>query len=145
MSSDSSDDNAPLENLIITSKKKGLEVASLRCFDVIDSSKRQALIRNFNKMKDRNEQNAYLCGLISMKDICRRRPRKDGGSARLRDKSHTYKVRIQHAEGLFEEMSVSQAAFISLHGIKNHRLCTRKWYMKIKGEVVPDGRGKHTN
>ncbi|KAF2899582.1 hypothetical protein ILUMI_06590 [Ignelater luminosus] len=156
MSNDSSDDNVPLQDLINTSKKKRIRCSvleaskhlsnhtyetgmpcncsNLRCFDVINSSKRQALNRNFNKMKDRNEQNAYLCGLISMKDICRRCPRKDESSTRLRDKSCPYKVRIQYAEGPFEEISVCQAAFISLHGVTNRRLCTIKWYMKTKVE-----------
>ncbi|KAF2888866.1 hypothetical protein ILUMI_17307, partial [Ignelater luminosus] len=65
-----------------------------------------------------------------------RRPRKDEGSARLRDKSYTYKVRIQHAEGPFEEISVCQAAFISFHEITNRSLCTIKWYMKTKGREL---------
>ncbi|KAF2891949.1 hypothetical protein ILUMI_14224 [Ignelater luminosus] len=118
MSSDSRDDNVPLQNLVNTSKKKKIKgrvleaskhlrnhtyktgvpcnCSNLRCFDVINSSERQALIRNFNKMKDRNEQNAYLCGLISMKDICRRRPRKDKGrelhKAKTENKLHKLKA-----------------------------------------------------
>ena len=95
---------------------------------------------------DRNEQNNHLCGLISIQNITRRRPRKKEIEARLRDNSFTYKVRVvDEATKQFKEIQVCQLAFISLHGITNRRIITLKGYLQRQGGSCHDKRGTHQN
>ena len=52
------------------------------------------LISPFNSLADRDDQNSYLSGLISVKPVERRRPKKSLEEARLNDFSYEYKVRV---------------------------------------------------
>lgn len=116
-----------------------------KCFEILTDDQKRNIINRFNLMSDRNEQNSYLCGLISILDIKRRRPRNEEGTANLRDNSFTYKIRVLQADGSFREISVCQTAFINLHGITNRRLITLKRYLKECGKSCHDRRGTHQN
>lgn len=164
MSSDS--DNVPLSEIILKTRKRksfgrlcdatkhlrnhsyetgpSCKCKRFHCFEVINKSQRDKIIHNFNNMKDRNAQNSYLCGLITLTDIQRRRPRKQESIANLRDHSYKYKVRIKEGESV-KELQVCQSAFINLHGITNRRVITLKKYISIDGYSGHDQRGMHKN
>lgn len=115
-----------------------------RCFEVINEEQRLEIIRYFNSLENRNAQNSYLCGLVEIGIIHRRRPRKGENEANLRDHSYKFKVRIKTNNSV-SEIPVCQKAFISLHGITNRRLITIKGYLKSDGHSKQDQRGKHKN
>lgn len=49
----------------------------LKCFQNVSTEERKQLITSFNNMSNRNEQNSYLSGLISVKPVERHRPNND--------------------------------------------------------------------
>lgn len=69
------------------------------CFKKINSDQRNTIVSKFNKMSDRNEQNNYLCGLITIENIHRRRPRNCELEANLRENSFKYKVSFINRDG----------------------------------------------
>lgn len=121
------------------------ECKRFKCFQIITEEQRRTVINKLNSMSDRNEQNSHLCGLISIQDVKRRRPRHEENEANLRDNSFTFKIRLLDENGAFKEIEVCQKAFISLHGITNRRLITLKRYLKESGSSCHDRRGTHQN
>lgn len=117
-----------------------------KCFSIITVNQRKDIITRFNKLHDRNEQNNHLCGLISIQNIKRRRPRKHEAEANLRDNSFVYKVRVlNEVTGQFKVVQICQLAFINLHGITNRRVITLKKHLKSGGSSCRDKRGTHLN
>lgn len=115
------------------------------CFEAISAAQRARIIFNFNKMVDRNAQNSYLCGLIGLKYIQRRRPRVNELEAKLRDYSYSYKVRTMQEDGIPKDIEVCQKAFLALHGIMNRRIMTLQKYLKTPEHSFHDMRGQHNN
>lgn len=116
----------------------------LECFTKVNEEARNVLIRDFNNLSDRNSQNSYLAGLISVEHVKRRRPRKDNNEANLHDFSYSYKVRIT-AENKITEIPVCFNAFKSFFGITNRRLQFIKSSLGMTGMPPVDKRGKHEN
>lgn len=91
-----------------------------------------------------NAQSGYLCGLISLAPLQRRRSR--AASALLsssHDCSFSYRVR-QPSGNNTGDIQVHIKAFIALHGITKTRLETIK--QSLKGGTLPkDKRGSHKN
>ncbi|KAG8246013.1 hypothetical protein J6590_094395 [Homalodisca vitripennis] len=54
-----------------------------KCFEHVTGGERTRLINDFTYMTDRNAQNSYLAGLITVHSVERRRPRNDVAIARL--------------------------------------------------------------
>ena len=120
------------------------ECKRLECFKQVTLSERNNLLNNFNKLSDRNAQNSYLAGLISLIPVERRRPRQPAQDARLHDFSYVYKVRVLR-EGKIEKVNVCFKAFMSFFGVTARRLHTIKVSLAATGQPPVDRRGKHEN
>lgn len=115
-----------------------------KCFDNVTLEDRNLLIRHFNKLEDRNSQNAYLSALVSVNTVKRRRPRQAEQDATLNTFSYTYKVRVSR-ETCLEDIQVCFKAFLAIFGITNRRLQTIKSSLGSTGLAPVDKRGKHVN
>lgn len=74
-----------------------------QCFQNIIASERAILIRDFNALADRNVQNSYLAGLITLGPVQRRRFRKgEETSTSFHNYSYEYKVRVVREGKIFE-------------------------------------------
>ncbi|KAI4472095.1 dna-directed rna polymerases i ii and iii subunit rpabc2 [Holotrichia oblita] len=147
MSDYGSSDNEPLSALVNKRRRNEKYVANCKiycCFEVTTSIERDHIVSEFNKMSNRNEQNNYCCGLISVKGIQRRRPRLDERVANRRDNSYDFKVRIKDGTSV-KEILICQLALRNMHGITNRRLITLKKYISSEGHSLKDMRGKHKN
>lgn len=60
----------------------------VECFKKINADESHNLIQSFNEMKDRNEQSAFLSGLISVVPVERRRTRNNENEAAFNDHSY---------------------------------------------------------
>lgn len=102
------------------------------------------MISDFNALTDRDAQNSFLVGLITVGPVQRRRPRKDEAFARLNDYSYTYKVCVLRNEKNIE-IPVCFGGFISVFGVTDRRLRTIKVALCSTGQPPLDKRGKHAN
>lgn len=116
----------------------------LKCFENVIEVERCKLITTFNNLTDRNEQNSYLSGLISIKPVARRRPKKALEEARLNDYSYDYKVRVVRNDKV-EEIKVCHKAFLAFFGVTNRRIVTLKKALVTTGKPHVDNRGTHKN
>lgn len=116
-----------------------------KCFERIPELSRKKIIQSFNLLSSVDEQNIYLCGLITVVPIKQRRPRQPEQNALLHDASFRYRVRILNMEGNIEEVQVCKKAFIALHGIGRKKLEVLQTSMKMTGEAPKNRRGKHNN
>lgn len=113
----------------------------LKCFENVTLAERSSILTQFNLLGCKDTQSSYLCGLISVNPIHRRRPRKNEAESNLRDHSYSYKVRV--IRGDVVEVPVCHKAFISIHGITNKTVCTLKNSLSSTGRSPQDQRGKH--
>lgn len=116
-----------------------------KCFVHVPESSRRKIIQNFNLLGSVNEQNIYLCGIISVSPVKQRRPRQSEEHAALHDATFSYRVRFQSAEGNTVEVQICQKAFIAIHGIGRKKLEVLQRSLKFEGEAPKDQRGKHKN
>lgn len=120
----------------------------LRCTDKVSDNKRKEILDHFNSLLSHNEQNAYLCSLISLVNIQRRRSRaKDQHNAMFHDSVYMYRVRIksdmrQNAEALYEEVQVCAKFFLAVHGITGSKLQYLQKQLKMSGTAPKDRRGE---
>ncbi|KAJ8887488.1 hypothetical protein PR048_013703 [Dryococelus australis] len=95
------------------------------------------LLPEFNDLESKNEQDSYLSGLISVRHIARRCPRKSNDQ---KQKDHSaalvYKVHMNGKDC---------PAFISLHGITKGRVYNFQQSSLTSGKWQKDQRGKHDN
>ncbi|KAK9712539.1 hypothetical protein QE152_g24851 [Popillia japonica] len=113
-----------------------------KCFERVLEKMRQQIIRYFNLMESVTEQNRYLCGLISVFPIQRRRPRNVGAEANLRKASYSYRVRCA-GDGVATDKIVCGNAFLSIHGIKRKKIEYLVSSLKTTGNAPKDKRGEH--
>lgn len=116
----------------------------LKCFDKVPADARQKIVSEFNLLKSVDEQNIYLCGLISVCPIQQRRPRNAEDGAMLHDSSFAYRVRVS-VDGETREVPVCFKAFLSLHGITKKKLEILQKSLKMTGKAPTDKRGRHLN
>ncbi|KAJ4437795.1 hypothetical protein ANN_13733 [Periplaneta americana] len=83
----------------------------------------------------------YLSGLIEIKLLKWRRPRKGQNEALLHDYRYSYKVRTKK-DGVVMDVTVCYKGFLALHGICARTLQTIQEQLKECGKVV---RWKHKN
>ncbi|KAK9744484.1 hypothetical protein QE152_g7732 [Popillia japonica] len=117
---------------------------SKKCFERVPEATRRTIIKNFNLMESVNEQNSYLCGLISVLSIQRRRSRNDEAEANFGEASYSYMVRLL-VDGLAKEEKICKTAFMSIHGIKRKKDEYLVSSLKATGNAPKDKRGKHQN
>lgn len=115
-----------------------------KCFDVVNLDQRNKILRDFNLMKTRDDQNLYLCGLITVYEVQRRRPRKAEDDANLHSATYVYRVRITDNTQT-KDVPVCFKAFMAMHGISQQRLKTLKKSLQETGNAPLDMRGKHNN
>ncbi|KAI4464122.1 hypothetical protein MML48_4g00007777 [Holotrichia oblita] len=112
-----------------------------KCFSKISTNDRIMLLQNFNSMSSKNDQDSHLCGLISIQNISRRRP-KAGNHNPL--KTHAaafnYKIRING-----KEEPICLQAFLSIHGITVSRVRRLQNSLITVGKSPRDKRGTHSN
>lgn len=116
-----------------------------KCFEKLQVSDIQKIIRDFNALADWNAQSSHLAGLITVQLISRRRSRKNEDDAQCHDASFSYRVKQTAEDGRIGDFVVCQKAFLSLHGITKKRLQTIQRSLKFSGLAPTDGRGKHGN
>lgn len=77
----------------VPARKTGPECKCKRhCFTKVTTNIRQELLTSFNKLGEKEKQDTYLCGLITVRDIARRRPKSGCGVPR----SHTYLYKVRY-------------------------------------------------
>lgn len=115
----------------------------LKCFEAVPLNARNMIIRNFNLLESADEQNIYLCGMITVHPVQQRRPRvADRNIAKFHEGSYTYRVRVV-TDGKTCEIPVCQKAFLSFHGIKSKKLEVLQKSLKESGAPPKDKRGRH--
>lgn len=115
-----------------------------KCFEAVNKEQRARILKDFNLLPSRDEQNLYLCGLISVLEIQRRRPRKEEAEAKLHTANYAYRVRlVDETQQL--DVPVCASAFIAIHGVTRQRICTIKKSLLTTGKAPIDKRGKHSN
>lgn len=122
----------------------------LKCTENVSDFNRQLILDNFNALPSHNEQNAYLCSLISLVNVQKRRSRaKDKHEAKFHDSSYMYRVRIvrqdctesKQNEANFEEIQVCAKFFLAVHGITGSKLQYLQSALKMTGTYPKDRRG----
>ena len=115
-----------------------------KCCDLISEQEKNELIRKFNELGEWSKQTDYLTGLINIKLVKKRKPKKPETEANLRISMFSYKVRIVKDNSAVER-DVCQMAFRSLHGITKKRLQHLQKALQSTGMPATDLRGKHSN
>ncbi|CAG4955320.1 unnamed protein product [Parnassius apollo] len=114
----------------------------LKCFDRISSEQSAKFLKDFNSMNYTDEQNIYLCGLMNVYSIKRRRSRKtEEMDANFHQTHFTYKVRVIENDETKEE-PVCYKAFLSIFGIIKGKLEHLQKSLKMSGTAPSDKRGK---
>lgn len=116
----------------------------LNCSKKISANSKQKILRNFNNLSSINEQNLYLCGLMTVVPVQVRRPRQDENVASLRDCAVKYKIRYCHNESTVE-IPVCRQEFMALHGITKMKIEYLVKSMRQTGTAPKDKRGIHKN
>lgn len=115
-----------------------------KCFENVPEQARNAIIKNFNALSSHDEKNSYLCSLISVLPVRRRRPRNDEEQANLRSASFGYRVRAKIGNSV-KEVEVCRNAFMSLHGIKKKKVAYLQNSLKLTAMPPRDKRGENKN
>lgn len=115
----------------------------LKCFEQISENERKTILKKFNEMSDRNEQNAYLASLITIHQIKRRRNRSEENYASLHDCSYGFRVKVIR-ENIAEEIPVCIKAFAAIHGITRSKIEYVQKSLKFEGKGPKDKRGTHS-
>lgn len=145
-------------NIVIVQRAQGNETISLRnkiikkreltgpdckcklkCFSKFTDEQKLLILNIFNTIGDKEKQDTFLGGLISLNDVSRRRPRNNTKSNR--SYSCVYKIRI---DGINETI-VCKIAFCSLFGIGKAIIERIISSIKSNNPSPKDLRGKHLN
>lgn len=111
----------------------------LKCFQKVSVEEREHIFAEFYKMVDKNEQDAYLAGLITINFIKRHRKREEGNN-KPHCATYSYKLRCSGTE-----KSVCVKAFANIHAVTLPRLKRIQLSLVEKGVAPRDMRGKHTH
>ncbi|KAK9873853.1 hypothetical protein WA026_002210 [Henosepilachna vigintioctopunctata] len=108
---------------------------------MIIQDQRTRIIRQFNSFANSYNQDNYLCGLITVSNVQRHRPRVGEENAKLHNKSYSYKIR-RIADNTYE-VPVCRKFFMSPHDIPGRRLQFLQKSLTEHGVVQKDKRAKH--
>lgn len=106
-----------------------------KCFDVTTEQDRSRIIAHFNNLRTKNEQDSYLCGLINVLPVKRRRSRGNPEEAEFHKHSYKYFVSVLK-DGETTRIPVCSKAFISIFGIKKARVDRLKTALADTGIVT---------
>lgn len=116
----------------------------LKCFEVTTNEQRKAILSHFNNLRTNDEQNSYLCGLISITPVQRRRNRKSEEEAKFHDSVFCYRIRVKENDQIVEKQ-VCYKAFLNIHGITKGKLEHLQKALKDTGTSPQDKRGQHSS
>lgn len=108
----------------------------LKCFDKICEEDRLGIIKSFNSISNKEKQDTYLCGLIKIKSVERKKPRT--GVKNSKSYIGNFLIRI----GMIE-YNVCKKALCSMHGITLFRVNHLQLCVKSNNLSPKDKRGKH--
>ena len=91
------------------------------CFENTTAEDRAQIIAHLNKIPTKDEQDSFLSAHISIKDIARRRPRKDTEDAKFHDHSYQYSVNVLRSEKAVN-IPVCVKAFQAIFGVGIKRI-----------------------
>lgn len=130
-----------LRNKVIKKRQTGPNCkCKLGCFEKFTVEEKNCLLSVFNTIGDKQKQDTFLGGLISIYDVLRRRPRKKNNKSN-RSCSCSYKVRL---DGI-KETIVCKQAFCSLFGVGKATVERIVSKIKSNNPSPKDLRGKHLN
>lgn len=109
-----------------------------KCFTKITDEDRSLILESFNAIGDKEKQDTFLCGLICVKNVKRRRPQVPGTPELKKMVSCTYKIRLNS-----KELFVCKIAFCSLFGIGKSVVDRLIHQIKNNQPSPNDLRGKH--
>ncbi|KAJ4445019.1 hypothetical protein ANN_06818 [Periplaneta americana] len=111
---------------------------SKQCFNKVHADMKMELLVSFNKLGDKEKQDVYLCGLLTVCNIARRCPKSGTGVPQ----EHTY---LYKARDGTTELLVCKTAFCSLHGIDKSRVERLAKHLAQNVTSPSNLRGKHGN
>lgn len=112
-----------------------------KCFSKITDEDKSNILESFNAIGDKEKQDTFLCGLISVTNVKRRKPLVPAGTPEFKKMvSCTYKIRFNTTE-----LTVCKTAFCSLFGIRKSVVDRLIHQIKNNKQSPEDLRGKHTN
>lgn len=112
----------------------------LKCFTKITDENKSLIINSFNAIGNKEKQDTFLCGLISVNNVQRHRPKVPGTPKIKKTVSCSYKIRLSNSEFI-----VCKVAFCSLFGIGKSVVERLINHIKSYKASPEDLRGKHTN
>ncbi|KAK9736084.1 hypothetical protein QE152_g12767 [Popillia japonica] len=92
----------------------------LKCHEAINKEERKSVLQKFYNLSTNDEQNAYLCELITIIPVQRRRSRQTEEEAKFHTTAFSYKVRMKREDVI--EIPVCYKAFKPIHGISKDKL-----------------------
>lgn len=95
-------------------------------------------------MGSADEQDSYLCGLISVLPVARHRNRKPADEARVDEAKYKYRLRGK-VDNIVEEFDVSKKVFLSIPGIGKRRVERLTKSLKETGFSPKNMRGVYDN
>lgn len=117
-----------------------------QCFQNIPEYTRKAILQQFNSLQSHDQQNTYLCGLISVLPVNRPSKKEDAKHCAA---VYKYKLRgpvkYENEQTIVEEFDVCKIAFMSVHGIGRKKIEYLVNSIKETGCAPSDKRGKHNN
>lgn len=122
----------------------------LKCVEKVSDKNKKRILDYFNSLLSHDEQNSYLCSLISLINVQKRRSRaKNKNEAKLHDSSYMYRVRIKSGEDdnddsirqNITEIQVCVKFFLAVHGITASKLQHLQKSLKMTGFAPKDRRG----
>lgn len=116
----------------------------MKCFEEISLEVRDNVHQKFNLLENINEQNSYLCSLISVVSVQRRMPRLNSTDAMLKDITCKYKVG-DVVNGIVREYDVCRKEFSAIHGFSKNKVEYLINSLNMTGYSPKDQRGKHLN
>jgi len=111
-----------------------------KCFTKLSDEEKLLVLETFNLIKNKEKQDTYLCGLISIKPVQRRRPKETRINIINRQFSSSYKIRISS-----KEIPVCKTAFCALFGVGKSVIDRLIKNLKSNIPSPIDCRGKHQN
>ncbi|KAK9739914.1 hypothetical protein QE152_g8605 [Popillia japonica] len=70
----------------------------LKCHEAINNEERKSVLQKFNNLSTNDEQNVYLCGLITIIPVQRWRSRQTEKEAKFHTAAFSYKVRVKRED-----------------------------------------------
>ncbi|KAK9696750.1 Integrase zinc binding domain [Popillia japonica] len=132
-----------------------------KCFERVSVAQRNQIIKKFNALQSKNEQDSHLAGLVSFRLSKQRRSRvhhqdvpeneENNADANINAEEPLLRKYQRHASYFYKirndgnEIPVCAKAFCSLHGISQERVRRIKKALFQTGESPRDLRGRHDN